>query len=166
LPLLPSFLYWRPPPPPTLLLRTPLYPGKGPLHGTTSRASWTKVFLRSGTPPSLTTLSWLVTGRAWLPSIGPSLVGLEGHRDEQLRTYFEDKIEPHLFNSTSLPRTPPLKQGKSKTTLSPSTLSACPSYTQQFLFVNVSNHASQCQISARKHQQDSHALVSVRCFCF
>jgi len=37
--------------------------------------SWTKVFLRVVTPVSLTTLSWLVTGRAWLLNIGPRFAG-------------------------------------------------------------------------------------------
>jgi len=44
LPLPPTSPYRKSPSPPALLLRTSPYPGKGPLHGTTSRASWTKVF--------------------------------------------------------------------------------------------------------------------------
>jgi len=32
-------------------------------------------FFRGVTPLSLTTLSWLVTGVAWLPNIGPRLAG-------------------------------------------------------------------------------------------
>jgi hypothetical protein len=71
----PTLPYRRSPPPPTLQLRTIPYPGKGHVHGTTSQASWTKGFLRGVTPLSLTTLSWLVTGRAWLPNIGPGLAG-------------------------------------------------------------------------------------------
>ena len=37
-------------------------------------------FLRGVTPLLLTTLSWFVTGRAWFPSIGPSLAGLDGRK--------------------------------------------------------------------------------------
>jgi len=52
--------------------------------------------------------------------------------------------------------TPLLKQGESKFTLGRDTSQAHPSYDQQFLSVNVSNLAAQCQISwlatARKHR--------------
>jgi hypothetical protein len=34
-----------------------------------------RFFLRGVTPLSLPTLSWLVTGRAWLPNIGSRVVG-------------------------------------------------------------------------------------------
>ena len=56
------------------------------------------------------------------------------------------KIELHLFQQYFTPHTPPLKQGESETTLSPD-LPAHASYAQQFLSVNVSNLAAQCQIS-------------------
>jgi len=36
-------------------------------------------FLRGVTPPRLTTLFWLVTGRAWLHNIGSRLAGFETH---------------------------------------------------------------------------------------
>jgi len=57
----------------------------------------------------------------------------------------EAKIELHLFQHYFTPHTPLLKQGESETTLSPD-LPAHTSYAQQFLSVNFSNRAAQCQI--------------------
>jgi hypothetical protein len=56
------------------------------------------------------------------------------------------KIELNLFQQYFTFPTPPLKQGESKTTLSPDTSKAHPSYTQQFLSVKVSNNVAQCQV--------------------
>ena len=55
------------------------------------------------------------------------------------------KFELHLFQQFFTPPTPPLKQDESKTNLDPDTSQTHPSYAQQFLSVNVSNHAAQCQ---------------------
>jgi hypothetical protein len=55
------------------------------------------------------------------------------------------KIELHLFQQYFTPHTPPLKQGVSETTLSPDP-PAHARYAQQFLSVNFSNRAAQCQI--------------------
>jgi len=71
------------------------------------------------------------------------------------------KLELQLFQQYFTPPNPPLKQGKSKNTLGPDSSQAHPSYAEQFLYVNVANHAAQCQIfwpaMAVKHQWDSHA---------
>jgi hypothetical protein len=55
------------------------------------------------------------------------------------------KSEFHLFQQYFTPLIPLLKQDESKTNLGPDTSQAHPSYTQQFLSVNVSNLAGQCQ---------------------
>jgi len=70
------------------------------------------------------------------------------------------KIELHLFQQYFTPHIPPLKQARLKPP-SVRTSPAHASYAQQFLSVDVSNRAAQCQISwpatARKQQRDSHA---------
>jgi hypothetical protein len=70
------------------------------------------------------------------------------------------KLSCTCSNSTSLPTPNPWNKARVKPP-SAQTSPAHASYAQQFLSVNVSNRAGQCQISrpvmAHKQQQDSHA---------
>jgi len=61
------------------------------------------------------------------------------------------KSEFSLFQQFFTPPTLPLKQDESKTNLGPDTSQAHPSYPQQFLSVNVSNRAAQCQTNIVTH---------------
>jgi len=71
------------------------------------------------------------------------------------------KIELHLFQQYFTPHTPPLRQDQSETTLTPDLPSTHTSNAEQFLSINVSNRAAQCQISwpatVCKQQRDSRA---------
>ena len=85
---------------------------------------------------------------------------LEGHTEDKLWTCFENKIELHLFQQYFTPPTPLLKQGESKTTFGPD----LPSTRIIRSTIPFRKCFKSCQISwpatARKQQQDSHALFS------